>query len=60
MDLNQQNLEETLRLLRKLFTARKSAGFWLVVCDCSALLAHATRLSIHPATAGSYFLLDPT
>jgi hypothetical protein len=48
MDLNQQNLEETLRLLRKLFTAKKSPGFWLVFCYCSALLAHATRSSIPP------------
>jgi hypothetical protein len=39
MDLSQQNLEEALRLLGNLLAARKGAGFWLVVCGGSALLA---------------------
>jgi hypothetical protein len=39
MDLSQQNLEQALRLLGKLLAARKGAGFWLVVCGGSALLA---------------------
>lgn len=39
MDLGQQNLEEALRLLGNLLAARKGAGFWLVVCGGSALLA---------------------
>jgi len=39
MELSQQNLEEALRLLGHLLATRKSAGFWLVVCGGSALLA---------------------
>jgi hypothetical protein len=39
MELSQQNLEEALRLLGNLLAARKGAGFWLVVCGGSALLA---------------------
>jgi hypothetical protein len=39
MDLSQQNLEQALRLLGNLLAARKGAGFWLVVCGGSALLA---------------------
>jgi hypothetical protein len=39
MDLSQQNLQEALRLLGNLLAARKGAGFWLVVCGGSALLA---------------------
>lgn len=39
MDLSQQNLEQALQLLNNLLAARKGAGFWLVVCGGSALLA---------------------
>lgn len=39
MDLNQQNLDEALRLLGNLLAARKGSGFWLVVGGGSALLA---------------------
>jgi len=39
MELSQQNLEEALRLLGNLLATRKGAGFWLVVCGGSALLA---------------------
>lgn len=39
MDLSQQNLEQALGLLGNLLAARKSDGFWLVVCGGSALLA---------------------
>ena len=39
MELSQQNLEEALRLLGNLLAIRKGAGFWLVVCGGSALLA---------------------
>ena len=39
MELSQQNLEEALRLLGNLLATRRGAGFWLVVCGGSALLA---------------------
>lgn len=39
MELSQQNLEKALRLLGNLLATRKEAGFWLVVCGGSALLA---------------------
>lgn len=39
MHLSQDNLDDALRLLGNLLTARKGAGFWLVVCGGSALLA---------------------
>ena len=39
MELNQQNLEEALRLLGNVLAVRKGAWFWLVVCGGSALLA---------------------
>ena len=39
MSLHQQNLEAAFGLLGQLLTSRKSAGFWLVVCGGSALLA---------------------
>ena len=39
MELSQQNLEDALRLLGNLLATRKGAGFWLVVCGGSALLA---------------------
>lgn len=39
MELSQQNLQEALRLLGNLLATRKGAGYWLVVCGGSALLA---------------------
>ena len=39
MELSQQNLDEALQLLGDLLAVRKGAGFWLVVCGGSALLA---------------------
>lgn len=42
MGLSQGNLESALRLLGDLLIARKSAGFWIVVCGGSALLARKT------------------
>ncbi len=39
MELSHQNLEDALRLLGNLLATRKGAGFWLVVCGGSALLA---------------------
>ena len=41
MELSQQNLEEALGLLGNLLATQMGAGFWLVVCGGSALLAHA-------------------
>ena len=39
MILSQQHLKEALRLLGNVLAIRKGAGFWLVVCGGSALLA---------------------
>ena len=39
MGLSQKNLEEAIRLLENLLATQKGAGFWLVVCGGSALLA---------------------
>ncbi len=39
MNLDQQTLDEALRLLGQVLSLRKADGFWLVVCGGSALLA---------------------